>query len=235
MRSWRSPTVVLPAIVLPGIVFLGIVTVLGSLVAVVADEPSKPQAASREKVARRFAAEHHPELARLLGELAKQDRKQYDAAITDIHRAIDRMEKYREKQPERYETTLEDWKLSSRIRLAVARMSLTKDPELEAQLRELVEARQQLRLKPLRTEAERIESRLEKIRTTIAEHDANPEAAIAAPLGPQCGGSRPWPVRQTRRGKARTRKARERDPRSTGTGSVTGFVPPRTTLNLRFR
>jgi hypothetical protein len=171
----RSPR--WPAIVLPGIVIL-----LGSLVAVVADEPAKPQAASREKVARRFAAEHHPELARLLGELAKQDRKQYDAAITDIHRAIDRMEKYREKHPERYETTLEDWKLSSRIRLAVARMSLTKDPELEAQLRELVEARQQLRLKPLRTEAERIESRLEKIRTTIAEHDVNPEAAIEKEL-----------------------------------------------------
>lgn len=172
MRPSRFLTFVLP----------GIVILLGSLVAVVADEPAKPQAASREKVARRFAAEHHPELARLLGELAKQDRKQYDAAITDIHRAIDRMEKYREKHPERYTTTLEDWKLSSRIRLAVARMSLTKDPELEAQLRELVEARQQLRLKPLRTEAERIESRLEKIRTTIAEHDANPEAAVEKEL-----------------------------------------------------
>ena len=168
MRPSRFLTFVLP----------GIVILLGSLVAVVADEPAKPQVASREKVARRFAAEHHPELARLLGELAKQDRKQYDAAITDIHRAIDRMEKYREKHPEKYESTLEDWKLSSRIRLAVARMSLTKDPELEAQLRELVAARQQLRLKPLRTEAERIESRLEKIRTTIAEHDANPEAAV---------------------------------------------------------
>ena len=177
MRPWRSPT-----IVLRGIAFLGVVILLGSIVAVVADEPAKPQAASREKVARRFAAEHHPELARLLGELAKQDRKQYDAAITDIHRAIDRMEKYREKQPERYETTLEDWKLSSRIRLAVARMSLTKDPELEAQLRELVAARQQLRLKPLRTEAERIESRLEKIRTTLTEHDANPEAAVEKEL-----------------------------------------------------
>ena len=163
-------------------VLLGIVILLGSIVAVVADEPAKPEAASREKVARRFAAEHHPELARLLGELAKQDRKQYDAAITDIHRAIDRMEKYREKHPEKYESTLEDWKLSSRIRLAVARMSLTKDPELEAQLRELVEGRQRLRLKPLRTEAERIESRLEKIRTTIAEHDANPEAAVEKEL-----------------------------------------------------
>ena len=177
MRPSRSPT-----IVLPGIAVLGIVILLGSIVAVVADEHAKPEAASREKVARRFAAEHHPELARLLGELAKQDRKQYDAAITDIHRAIDRMEKYREKHPERYETTLEDWKLSSRIRLAVARMSLTKDPELEAHLRELVEGRQRLRLKPLRTEAERIESRLEKIRTTIAEHDANPEAAVEKEL-----------------------------------------------------
>ena len=177
MRPSRSPT-----IVLPGIAVLGIVILLGSIVAVVADEPAKPESASREKVARRFAAEHHPELARLLGELAKQDRKQYDAAITDIHRAIDRMEKYREKHPEKYEITLEDWKLSSRIRLAVARMSLTKDPELEAQLRELVEGRQRLRLKPLRTEAERIESRLEKIRTTIAEHDANPEAAVEKEL-----------------------------------------------------
>ena len=172
MRGSRWSHVVMPSAVM----------VLGALVAAVADEPAKPQAATREKAARRFAAEHHPELARLLGELAKQDRKQYDAAITDIHRAIDRMEKYREKQPEKYEATLEDWKLSSRIRLAVARMSLTKDPELEAQLRELVQARQELRLKPLRAEAERIEGRLEKIRTTLADHDANPEAAVEKEL-----------------------------------------------------
>ena len=46
----------------------------------------------------------------------------------------------------------------------------------------IVEGRQRLRLKPLRTEAERIESRLEKIRTTIAEHDANPEAAVEKEL-----------------------------------------------------
>ena len=92
------------------------------------------------------------------------------------------MDKYREKQPERYEATLEDWKLSSRIRLAVARMSLTKDPELAAELRDLVEARQHVRLKPLRAEAERIETRLEKIRSTLAEHDADPEAAVAKEL-----------------------------------------------------
>lgn len=160
----------------------GSVILLGCAGVVHADDAAKPRAAAREQAARRFAAEHHPELARLLGELARQDRKQYDAAITDIHRAIDRMDKYREKQPERYEATLEDWKLSSRIRLAVARMSLTKDPELAAELRDLVEARQHVRLKPLRAEAERIETRLEKIRSTLAEHDADPEAAVAKEL-----------------------------------------------------
>jgi oligoendopeptidase F len=160
----------------------GSVVLLGCMVLVHADDAARPQAAAREQAARRFAAEHHPELARLLGELARQDRRQYDAAIADIHRAIDRMEKHREKQPERYEATLEDWKLSSRIRLAVARMSLTRDPELEAELRELVEARQKVRLRPLRAEAERIEARLERIRSTLAEHDADPEAAVEKEL-----------------------------------------------------
>jgi chaperonin cofactor prefoldin len=162
---------------------------LGCVLAVRADEPSKqvavpanPSPAEREKTARGFAKEHHPELARLLSELRKHDKKQYDAAIADIQRAIDRLEKYREKQPERYDSTLEDWKLSSRIRLAVARMSLTTDPELEAELRDLVRTRQELRLKPLRAEVERLEKRLEKLRGTIAEQAVDPEAAVEKEL-----------------------------------------------------
>jgi hypothetical protein len=128
--------------------------------------------------ARRFAEQHHPELARLLDQLRDNSPEQHAKALQELSRAQEQLERTKARNPDRYEAALEQWKLSSRIRLTVARMSLTKDPALEAELRELVKARRALQLLPLRAEQERLEKRLEKVRTELAAYDADPVQAV---------------------------------------------------------
>ena len=151
-----------------------------------ADEPAKPArrsgaarvSAETERGALAFAAEHHPELTRLFRQLAENAPEEYVKAIAELDRNRDRLEKLRAKHPERFEAALAEWKLSSRIRLALARLSLAQDPALEEELRSMVQARAELRLAPLRAEQERLAKRLERVERTIADHDRDPAAAV---------------------------------------------------------
>jgi hypothetical protein len=151
-----------------------------------AEEPAKavrrsgstPLSAEAERAALAFAAEHHPELTRLYRQLARNAPEEYAKAVAELDRNRDRLEKLRAKHPERFEGALAEWKLSSRIRLALARLALAPDPALEEELRSMVRERAELRLAPLRAEKERLEKRLEKVGRTLADHDRDPAAAI---------------------------------------------------------
>jgi hypothetical protein len=125
-----------------------------------------------------FARQHHPELAELLGQLRQGDPRAFAEAVADIERALDRLEKLRDRQPERYASALEEWRLSSRIQLVLARLAISKDPLLEVELADLVRQRQDVRLAQLRAERERMERRIEKIGAMLAEHDADANEAV---------------------------------------------------------
>lgn len=145
-------------------------------------EPAVALTAERDHAARKFAEEHHPELAKLLKQLQESAPKEYAEAIAELDRSRDRLDKLRERQPERYDAELGEWKLTSRIRLTLARMAMNDDPQLAAELQAMVRERQELRLQLLKTEQVRIEKRLEKIRATLADYERDPEAAIEREL-----------------------------------------------------
>lgn len=147
-----------------------------------AREPATALSAERDLAARKFADEHHPELGKLLKQLRENAPKEFSEAIAELDRTRDRLDKLRERQPDRYEAELQEWKLTSRIRLILARMAMNEDPQLEAELRSMVRERQELRLQLLRAERDRIEKRLEKIRSTLAEHEADPDEAVEREL-----------------------------------------------------
>lgn len=125
-----------------------------------------------------FAVEHHPELVPLLERLRTEAPAEFAAAVADLDRARERLAKLRDRQPERYEAALADWKLSSRIRLVLARLSTSPSAAAERELRELIRLRAEARLAPLRAERERITARLEKIDAQLTAFDRDPEAAI---------------------------------------------------------
>jgi hypothetical protein len=116
-----------------------------------------------------FARTHHPELAGLLDQLRKSAPKEYAAAIGDLNRSRERLDKTRERLPERYELELAEWKINSRIRLLAARLAMGGDDELEAELRSALRDRTNVRLKLLQDERERTAKRLSKLDEQIAD------------------------------------------------------------------
>jgi hypothetical protein len=127
-----------------------------------------------------FAVAHHPELAPLLERLREDAPAEFAAAVADLDRTRERLAKLRDRHPERHEAALAEWKLSSRIRLVLARLATNPSAESEQELRQLVRQRAEARLAPLRAEQERVTARLEKISAQLEAFDRDPEAAVAA-------------------------------------------------------
>lgn len=127
-----------------------------------------------------FAIAHHPELVPLLDRLRKEAPGEFAAAVADLDRTRERLAKLRDKQPERHDAALAEWKLSSRIRLTLARLATNPSAESEEELRQLVRQRAEARLVPLRAERDRITARLDKITAQLEAFDRDPDAAVAA-------------------------------------------------------
>lgn len=123
----------------------------------------------REVAVLAFAAENHPELASLLEGLKRNAPKEYQAALTDLNRAVERLEKVKEKSPDRLESDLADWKMTSRIRLLAARLTMSPDPAVEAELRAALRARLETRLAAQRAERDRMQVRVAKLDQQIEE------------------------------------------------------------------
>lgn len=143
-----------------------------------AAKPVVPITADREAAALEFARTNHPELASLLDGLKKNAPKEYDAALADLDRTVDRLSKLKEKSVERYEIDLADWKITSRIRLLAARLSMNPDVAVEAELRAALRERLDMRLAAQRSERDRLQSRVAKLNQTIDDTSAKSDAII---------------------------------------------------------
>jgi hypothetical protein len=141
--------------------------------------PAAPDHDEQAAAALAFAAEHHPELVPLLERLRQEAAPEFAAAIADIEKTRRRLALQGDQQPEKQAAALADWKLSSRIRLALARLATNPSAEAEAELRELVAKRARTRMAAARAERERLAARLEKLTEQLADFDHDPEAAIA--------------------------------------------------------
>ncbi len=134
-------------------------------------------AVDREEAALAFVSEHHPELETLLARLRTDAPDEFAAAITDLEKARERIEKFRDR-PERYQAMLAEWKLSSRIRLALAKLATSPSAEAESELRQLVCQRQELRLATLRAERDRLVARLDIVSAQINAYESDREGAL---------------------------------------------------------
>lgn len=129
--------------------------------------------------AKEFAATHHPELGELLGRLESYDEPSFVEAIQELLRTMDRLEKLSEKNTERGRVELEDWKLTSRIRLLAARLAMAdalpvENPEasssaIKQEIRKLLIERAELRKSSLTAERQRLQDRLEKVNRQLSE------------------------------------------------------------------
>ncbi len=134
-----------------------------------------------EQAALEFAQQHHPELADLLATLKKSDKQQYVNALRELDRDRDRHAKLAERDQERAKLSLEVWKMDSRIRLELAKFTMTQEPEREARIRELLKQRRDARLALLVLDKKRLAGRASKVDEQIAAlQDNGSDARLAA-------------------------------------------------------
>lgn len=127
-----------------------------------------------------FAKEHHPELARLLEKLRKQSSPEFNRGIREVHVAAVRLERYREKQPARFEAGIRDWKRDSEIRLLSAKWIVSGDSKLEKRIQQLLRQRMEQRIESMKSERERLSARLDQLDEQINMDTAEMDAALAA-------------------------------------------------------
>lgn len=148
----------------PPLSLLTLLTLLSLSIPAVADV-----APAAESSAMAFVEQHHPELADLLKQLKKTNRKDYDAAVKDLTRTWERLEKIRAKQPDRYTAEVEIWKLESRVRLLVARFVSSMDEQTREEIQRLIRDRNAIRARLLREERDRMAARLERLDESLRE------------------------------------------------------------------
>jgi hypothetical protein len=137
----------------------------------------------RQAAAMKFAELHHPELHQLLEGLKRGSRAEYQQAVRQLYHDSERLARLKERAPFRYDFLLAEWQLDSRLRLLVARMTMSSDdPELEAQLQELLKKRLDNRLALLKGDRERQAARLAKLDDQIHDIESDRESAIQKDL-----------------------------------------------------
>jgi len=137
-----------------------------------------PITPEREAAALAFARDNHAELASLLEGLKRNAPKEYQAALIDLDRTVDRIGKLKDKSPDRYEFELADWKITSRIRLLAARLTMSSDPVVEVELRTALRERLDLRLSAQRAERDRLQGRVTKLDQQIEEMASKADATV---------------------------------------------------------
>ena len=144
-----------------------------------ADTKKRPELSESDlKLTLEFAAEHHPELARLLKHLRQSRPQEFQRAARELHLQVLTLHKLRDRNPVRYAHQLEVWKYDSQIRVLVAKWSRTRDESLELNIRGLLQQRREAKLAQLQAEHARLTEQLQKVQDQISSHAEASDAAI---------------------------------------------------------
>jgi hypothetical protein len=141
-------------------------------------KPPAPLSAEREAAALVFAREHHAELAALIEKLRRDNRRDYDRAIRELSQASERLTRLKKQSAEQYDLSLAAWKLDSRTQLLAARMTVSQTPALEAELKQLLAERADVRLEEFKSERARLQDRLTKLNTSIQALETDKNAVV---------------------------------------------------------
>lgn len=144
-----------------------------------ADATSRKPASKQESdAAIKFATEHHADLAVLLRQLRDTDQPGFSRALEEVTADMKRLERVRERSPQRYQHELESWKLDSQARLLMARWVVSRDQDLQRQVRSLLKQRRELKTQLLTAEKARLSERLEVVNKQLEDSTRNPDQAV---------------------------------------------------------
>lgn len=127
-----------------------------------------------------FASKNHPELGELLQQLRRTSQAGFERGIREVHLTVQRLDRFRDKQPGRFDAEVNNWRTESKIRLLTAKWVMSQDPVMAEEIQELLRSRQQAKLDRLRKERDRLAERLRVLDQQIGMGDAELEADLVA-------------------------------------------------------
>ncbi|HEY2415782.1 MAG TPA: hypothetical protein VGI40_26315 [Pirellulaceae bacterium] len=145
------------------------------------DDAAKPAISitpEREAAVLTFVQRNHAELADLLAVLKTSQPEEYDRAIRDIFRTLDRINQIQERDPLQYELEVAAWTAQSRVQLLAAKLKMGSTSELMKQLRESLAAQNEAKLALLKHERQKASDRLSKIDSDIARFETDRDDVI---------------------------------------------------------
>lgn len=137
---------------------------------------------SREAAALAFVEEHHPELRKILKQLQGMQPDRYEEAIADLFATSEQLAELKARDAERYELTLEQWKVQSRIGLLAAKMTRNSSESLKKELEKLLNEQIDLRIRQHRQEAQRLEKRIQRSQELAQKLESDREKLVNAQM-----------------------------------------------------
>src|SRR5437763_6888168 len=132
----------------------------------------------REAAVMTFVQRNHAELADLLTSLKTSQPQEYERAIKEIFRTIERLAVVQERDPRQYELEVVAWTAQSGVQLLAAKLKMSSSDELIKQLREALASQNDARLALLQHERQRFADRLSKLDSDIASLEDDGEKII---------------------------------------------------------
>ena len=144
-----------------------------------ADKP-KVISEARKTYLLAFLDEHHPELKKLLGKLENaKGKRPWLKGMNQLDNAVKKLEGVKKRSPARYETALDQWKLESRITVAVAELKhKPEDEKRRKKLESLVGKLVDHHLARMKKEREQLRNRVKQVEKKIADTESNRKQTI---------------------------------------------------------
>lgn len=122
------------------------------------------QALQRKDELLAFAEQQVPQLRRLLSTLETKRPKQFRTAVLNLARDEERLSNLKQRDPDRFELELKQWKNNQRIQIATAKLTLRGESEESKQeLKELLTTRNGLRQQLLQLDLKRARERVARV------------------------------------------------------------------------
>ena len=127
----------------------------------------------------KFVNEHFPELGAVLAQAEKNHPAKINNAFYRINKDVLRLEQMKTARPEKFKLALNQWKLKTRIEIAIAQYAKKEDAEqLEKRIQPLVVELVDNRKKMLELERDHLVERLSKVDRTIERLKSRSEASV---------------------------------------------------------
>lgn len=145
----------------------------------------------KEVAVRKFVDQHHPELAAVLNHLKEHNAEEYQRAVRDLSRVVDRLSLARDRDQRRYELELKQWQNQSRIDLLTARIKMANSEDYREAMRTLLRERLELKTALLQLERDRLGDRLQKLDQQLQSLSGERETLVENQLRVILGTNKP--------------------------------------------